>query len=139
MLLSRATPTLSGQQVGSFTSVAATTMTANTGTISGVAHLTTIMGTGISDSLVLASSTTAASAAAVSNCWAGCVHTSGGVVNGTLGVSNLNVLGTLMTVNATEVVSSNLNVVNYGTGPALSVTQTLKRDGRFWRATGGDV
>jgi len=104
--------------------LAFTTMTANTGTISGVAHLTTIMGTGISDSLVLASSTTAASAAAVSNCWAGCVHTSGGVVSGTLGVSNLNVLGNFMTVNATEVVSSNLNVVNYGTGPALSVTQS---------------
>jgi len=124
MLLSRATPTLSGQQVGSFTSVAATTMTANTGTISGVAHLTTIMGTGISDSLVLASSTTAASAAAVSNCWAGCVHTSGGVVSGTLAVSNLNVLGTYMTVNATEVVSSNMVVTNFGTGPALSVTQS---------------
>ena len=124
MYLSRAGQTISGQQVGSFSSVAATTMTANTGTISGVAHLTTIMGTGISDSLVLASSTTAASAAAVSNCWAGCVHTSGGVVNGTLGVSNLNVLGTLMTVNATEVVSSNMVVNNYGTGPALSVTQS---------------
>jgi len=124
MLLSRATPTLSGQQVGSFTSVAATTMTAHTGTISGVANLTNIQGTGISDSLVLSSSTTAASAAAVSNCWAGCVHTSGGIVSGTLGVSNLNVLGTFMTVNATEVVSSNMVVSNFGTGPALSVTQS---------------
>jgi len=94
MLLSRATPTLSGQQVGSFTTVAAATLTAGTGVITGVAHLTTIMGTGISDSLVLSSATTAASAAAVSNIWSGCVHNSGGVVTGTLAVSNLNVLGT---------------------------------------------
>jgi len=95
MLLSRATPTLSGAQVGSFTTVAATTLTAGTGVITGVAHLTTIMGTGISDSLVLSSATTAASAAAVSNIWSRCVHTSGGVISGTLGVSNLNVMGTL--------------------------------------------
>ena len=45
-------------------------------------------------------------------------------VSGTLSTSNLNVLGSLFTVNAYELNSSNMFIHNMGTGPAMTVIQT---------------
>ena len=96
-----------------------------------------ISGACISDSFDVASSTTAASVAALSNVFVMANATAllslprtGGTVTGALSVvgtlyaSNVAILGSLDTINAYQTNSSNVVINNLGTGPALSVSQT---------------
>ena len=87
----------------------------------------------ISDSLTSSSSSTCASAAALSNVSAvalAALPKAGGAIAGSLTVlgtlvtSNLAVVGAIEVVSAYETHSSNVVIANAGTGPALVVTQT---------------
>jgi len=112
--------------------LAASTLTASNVVVSAL--YSSALGGCISDALALSSSTVAASATALSNVnvtlssalalAAAALPRAGGVVSGPLACSNLAILGTLETVNAFVTNSSNVVIANYGTGPALSVTQT---------------
>ena len=52
------------------------------------------------------------------------LFTSNATVYGTLSAANINVSGTVTTVNTADTVSTSLTINNLGTGPALKVTQS---------------
>ena len=133
MYLSTAGQTLTGQQNASYTTLKANALTINgNAVVSGIAALSSLGGTCITDSLILSSSSTAASAAGLSNVYShlgSALQTSGGNITGNLAVSgnlfasNFSVLGSFETINAYETHSSNVTIANLGTGPALTVSQ----------------
>ena len=134
MYVSRATPTLTGQQQGAYDALTTSSL-AVTGnaSVAGLTNLAALTGSAITDLLTMSSSTTAASAKAVSmlntnmNAF---LPLTGGAVSGPLAVSgmlyasNISVLGSFETVRAYETHSSNVVIDSLGTGPALRVTQT---------------
>ena len=134
MFMSRATPTLSGQQTGSYNALTATALTVTgDATVGGNVYASSMSGSCITSSLTSGSANVAASASALAGVYslaASAIPAAGGTINGSLTVigqltaSNVSVLGSYETVRAYETHSSNLVIENLGTGPALKVTQT---------------
>ena len=129
----RATPTLTGVQTGAFDQVKATSLAIyGDGLVTGTLTASAFGGACITSALNSASTTTAASAAALSNVYASMANaltsaggtiTGGLTVIGQLNASNVSVLGSYEVVRAFETHSSNVVIDNAGTGPALRVTQ----------------
>ena len=130
----RATPTLTGVQTGAFDQVKATSLAIyGDGLVTGTLTASAFGGACITSALNSASTTTAASAAALSNVYASMANaltSAGGTITGGLTVighlnaSNMSVLGDFVTIRSYETHSSNVVIDNLGTGPALKVTQT---------------
>ena len=117
MFLNRATPTLSGQQTGSYNSLTATALTVTgDATVGGNVYASSMSGSCITSSLTSGSANVAASAVAlagVHSLAANAIPAAGGTISGGLTVigqliaSNVSVLGGFESVRAFETHSSN--------------------------------
>ena len=134
MFLNRATPTLSGQQTGSYNTLTATALTVTgDATVGGNVYASSMSGSCITSSLTSGSANVAASAVAVSTLnanMASYLPLAGGTIAGnvvvgrTLYASNVNAIAGYTSTYAYENHSSKLVINNAGTGPALLVTQS---------------
>ena len=153
MNVNRNAPTLSGQHNESYDAVKTTTLACTgSASVGGSLIATGLSGACISDSLVLSSSTTAGSAAGLSNVaarLAGLDYTHGGTMAGALTVtgqlttSNLTVLGDKEIIYSYETHTSNVYINSLGQGPALVVRQDETTGygavncAEFWTNNGG--